>query len=64
MLTPVAPIIRDVEIKYETVFFNSTLYGDKDSIYRQQPSREVDEAWNALGINGRYFWLVCIASRL
>ncbi|KAN0099335.1 protein of unknown function (DUF3328) domain containing protein [Hyaloscypha variabilis] len=47
----IAPIIRDVDIKYKTVLFNSTVYGDKDSIYRQKPSREVDEAWNALGVD-------------
>ena len=51
----IAPIIRDVDIKYKTVLFNSTVYGDKDSIYRQKPSREVDEAWNALGVDSRYF---------
>lgn len=46
-----APIIGNVDIKYGTVLFNSTVYGGVDSIYRQAPSREVDMAWNALGGN-------------
>ncbi|KIM98388.1 hypothetical protein OIDMADRAFT_167208 [Oidiodendron maius Zn] len=46
-----SPVVGDKNLKFETVFFNSTLYGSSNSIYRQKPSREVDEAWNALGLD-------------
>ncbi|KAH8806149.1 hypothetical protein F5884DRAFT_470306 [Xylogone sp. PMI_703] len=48
-----SPLLRDVDVKYESVFFNSTLFGDsdKDRIYRQSPSQEVDKAWSDLGLD-------------
>lgn len=42
------PVFEDVDIKYTTITFNGTLF--KDTIYRQPPSPEVDQAWHDLGI--------------
>lgn len=43
------PILDGVDIKYETVRFNGSLF--RNTIYRQDPSPEVDEAWYNLGTN-------------
>jgi hypothetical protein len=38
----------DVKISYHEQMFNSTLFGN--SIYRQEPSPEVDQAWVDIGV--------------
>ncbi|KAJ8061659.1 hypothetical protein OCU04_009460 [Sclerotinia nivalis] len=42
-----SPILDNVDIKYETVRFNGSLF--TNTIYREDPSPEVDEAWYNLG---------------
>ncbi|KAJ6036866.1 hypothetical protein N7540_001145 [Penicillium herquei] len=41
-----SPALKEIDSKYYPVKFNGTL--DYPSIYRQDPSPEVDEAWNRL----------------
>ncbi|KAH8697866.1 hypothetical protein BGW36DRAFT_295718, partial [Talaromyces proteolyticus] len=41
-------IFRDVRISYESILLNGSF--SKETIYRQKPSPEVDEAWLRLGI--------------
>jgi hypothetical protein len=43
-----APMTPDVKISYHEQMFNSTLFGT--SIYRQEPSPEVDQAWVDIGV--------------
>lgn len=43
-----APLTTDVKISYQEQNFNSTLFGP--SIYRQEPSPAVDQAWVDLGV--------------
>ena len=46
-----APLMPDVEIKYEKVRFNGSLL--KDNVYRLDAGPEVDAAWEALGVDYR-----------
>ena len=39
----------DVEIKYENVLFNGSLF--MQNVYRQDGGMEVDAAWEALGVD-------------
>lgn len=48
VLTTAGPMMDGVDIKYETVRFDGTFFGD--NIYREAASPEVDEAWRGLGI--------------
>lgn len=48
VLTVTGPILDNTDIKYETVRFNGSLF--TNTIYREDPSPEVDEAWLNLGI--------------
>jgi len=43
------PLLEDVKITYTTTFFNGSF--TRENVYRQAPSLEVDEAWDALGAN-------------
>ncbi|PMD46911.1 hypothetical protein L207DRAFT_551790 [Hyaloscypha variabilis F] len=43
-----SPLTPDVKISYHEQMFNSTLFGN--SIYRQEPSPEVDQAWTDIGV--------------
>ncbi|KIN03061.1 hypothetical protein OIDMADRAFT_18524 [Oidiodendron maius Zn] len=43
-----SPMVPDIKIAYHEQNFNSTLFGT--SIYRQEPSPEVDQAWVDLGV--------------
>jgi hypothetical protein len=45
----VAPVIQEVEIEFETVSFNGSLF--KKNAYRQDAGPEVDAAWEALGVD-------------
>ena len=45
----IAPVLRDVDIKYQPTEFNGAFM--KEDIYRQEGSDEVDKAWEALGVN-------------
>lgn len=47
ILTTIGPILDSVDIKYETVRFNGSLF--TNTIYREDPSPEVDQAWYDLG---------------
>ncbi|KAH8881132.1 hypothetical protein GQ53DRAFT_773550 [Thozetella sp. PMI_491] len=49
--TQYSPLFKDVNIKYEVKTFNGSFLAE--NIYRQPASPEVDEAWNALGIDNR-----------
>ena len=42
-----APITEDIDITYSMVKFNGSF--EKENIYRQDPSPEVDAAWDDLG---------------
>jgi hypothetical protein len=46
--TSEAPLTSDVKVSYHEQLFNSTLFGT--SIYRQEPSPEVDQAWVDIGV--------------
>lgn len=46
-----SPLTKDVNIAYNTVRFNGSLM--QENIYRQPGSPEVDQAWQALGIDYR-----------
>ena len=43
-----SPILDSVRISYKTVVFDATLFGN--SIYRQDASEEVHNAWQDLGL--------------
>ncbi|ODH42645.1 hypothetical protein ACO22_01170 [Paracoccidioides brasiliensis] len=44
-----SPLLKDIDISYETVHFNGSF--TKKTIYRQRPSPEVDQAWYDLGVH-------------
>jgi hypothetical protein len=44
-----APLLKQVDLSYETVRFNGTFLNE--NIYRQPGRPEVDAAWEALGVN-------------
>lgn len=44
-----APVLRDVDISYDTVRFNGSLM--KENIFRRPASPEVDAAWTSLGVD-------------
>lgn len=46
-----SPLIPDVPLAFQEQQFNGSLL--KENIYRQNASEEVDEAWQALGIDCR-----------
>jgi len=46
-----SPMLEDIEIKYDWVQFEGSLM--HENIYRKNASPEVDEAWQALGVNYR-----------
>lgn len=48
----IAPLVRDVAIRYEDKEFNGSFMNE--SIYRQAGSPEVDKAWEDLGVNCEY----------
>ena len=52
-----APMTPDIKIAYHEQNFNSTLFGT--SIYRQEPSPEVDQAWVDLGVYCKFEALCC-----
>jgi hypothetical protein len=45
----VAPVIQEVEIEFETVSFNGSLF--KKNAFRQDAGPQVDAAWEALGVD-------------
>jgi Mycotoxin biosynthesis protein UstYa len=46
-----APILKDVNIKYDAIRFNGSLL--KENVYRKPAAPEVDAAWKALGVDYR-----------
>lgn len=44
-----APVLSQVGIKYDFVQYNGSFL--EETIYRQRASPEVDDAWEALGVN-------------
>lgn len=46
-----SPILNDVNLKYNTVTFNGSLFGDH--IWRQWVGDDVDQAWLDLGVECR-----------
>lgn len=44
-----APLLEEVGIKYGVVHYNGSFL--EETIYRQRASPEVDDAWDALGVN-------------
>lgn len=47
-----APVPKEVPIKYETKLFNGSFMAE--DVYRQGAGPEVDEAWEALGVDCAY----------
>jgi hypothetical protein len=47
--TSPSPVTRDIDISYHVQQFNGSFM--QENIYRQPGSPEVDEAWEALGVN-------------
>lgn len=47
--TAPSPLTRDLEITYHTQQFNGSFM--EENVYRRKASPEVDEAWEALGVN-------------
>ena len=50
-LRDTAPILDEVDITYTERQFNGSF--TQEDIYRQDPSKEVDRAWEALGISSK-----------
>ncbi|KAF5022922.1 hypothetical protein F66182_5041 [Fusarium sp. NRRL 66182] len=50
-LKPTAPVLRDVAIKYKTQLFDGNFM--EENVYRRNASKEVDDAWEALGVDYR-----------
>ncbi|TKA50314.1 hypothetical protein B0A49_11075 [Cryomyces minteri] len=48
-----SPVLKDVDISYETVTFNGSLL--KENVFRQDAGPEVDAAWTSLGVDSRSF---------
>ena len=48
-LTGAAPVIQDIDIAFDTVHFNGSLF--KKTVFRLDAGREVDEAWESLGVD-------------
>jgi len=46
-----SPILKDVDIKYETVRYNGSFF--HETVYRGDASPEVDKAWTDLGVDYR-----------
>ncbi|KAK5139989.1 hypothetical protein LTR04_003219 [Oleoguttula sp. CCFEE 6159] len=44
-----SPVLKDVNISYETVTFNGSLL--KENVFRQNAGPEVDAAWTSLGVD-------------
>ena len=44
-----APLLEDITISYKELTYNGTFM--TENIYRQSAALEVDEAWEALGVN-------------
>jgi hypothetical protein len=44
-----APLLEDITVSYNDSTYNGTFM--TENIYRQSASLEVDEAWEALGVN-------------
>ena len=51
-VSPDSPLIDDIDISFKASRFNSTFVRD-GNIYQQDPSPEVDAAWDALGVHYR-----------
>lgn len=49
----VAPLLDDVNIKYKSIGFDGRFM--TENIYRQVGNDEVDKAWEALGVDGKFF---------
>jgi hypothetical protein len=49
----IAPVVKDVAIKYEMQPFDGHFL--KENIYRKNGSEEVDAAWEALGVDCTFF---------
>ena len=47
-----APVVEEVDIKYDVVRFNGSLL--KENIFRQSAGPEVDAAWGSLGVNCKH----------
>jgi hypothetical protein len=45
----IAPLLEDIKISYRELAYNGTFM--TENIYRQSAAPEVDEAWEALGVN-------------
>jgi hypothetical protein len=44
-----SPILKDIDFKYTTETYNGSFF--HETIYRQDPSPEVDGAWKDLGVD-------------
>ncbi|KAJ0103755.1 hypothetical protein J7T55_001374 [Diaporthe amygdali] len=49
--TQYSPLLEEVGIKYDFIQYNGSFL--EETIYRQRGSPEVDDAWEALGVNSR-----------
>jgi hypothetical protein len=47
-----SPVLKDVTVKYSTTTYNGSFF--HETIYRQDPSPEVDQAWKDLGVDCMY----------
>lgn len=57
-LTFPAPIMNDITVKYSLEEFDESLL--KETIYRQDASPAVDAAWDSLGVNCEFLYLVSL----
>lgn len=52
-----APVMKEVQIVYKAKQFNGSFRSE--DVYRQEAGPEVDEAWEALGVDCTYPWGRC-----
>jgi hypothetical protein len=56
------PIFEDIAVSYNELTYNGTF--TTENIYRQLAALEVDEAWEALGVNCEFLCQYHVACRL
>ncbi len=56
-----APLLEDITVSYNKLTYNGTF--TTENIYRQSASLEVDEAWEALGVNCEFLCQYYVALR-
>lgn len=56
--TGTAPVIQEINIEFNVVHFNGSLF--KKNAFRYDAGPEVDEAWESLGVDCESLWLLLV----